>query len=405
MPLADDERVARAVVERRRHVLAAGGHRDLVVDPAARHDPVREPGGAGPQRPVGVLGVEEELGVEVADLLEHGARDEHRGAAGAVRLPRLRLGRVVRLAVANVAPVAPARIEARAGEPDPVAGLEVEDLRAEGARVRPPPRLLDERADEPRLDLDVVVEHEHVVGAALQRVPDADVVPLREAEVLLRADELGLGKPLAHGLGGAVAGAVVDHDHVERLVLDRAQRREAAERVVAAVPGEHDDRDAGAAASGRAHASGALRSPRRRGRAPPARRATRPARACPPRSPPAARTRARPERARCRRSSGGCRRRDIRRGPPADLDAEPAPERLGDVEHADAPSPCRGSAPVDGRPGSSAAATPATMSQTCTKSRFCTPSSNTTGGWPSSRREEKIAATPVYGFESACREP
>ena len=35
------------------------------------------------------------------------------------------------------------------------------------------------------------------------------------------------------------------------------------------------------------------------------------------------------------------------------------------------------------------------------KSRDCSPSSNTIGGRPLSSREAKIAATPVYGFDSA----
>ncbi len=39
------------------------------------------------------------------------------------------------------------------------------------------------------------------------------------------------------------------------------------------------------------------------------------------------------------------------------------------------------------------------------KSRVWRPSSNTTGRLSLSSREEKIAATPVYGFESAWRSP
>ena len=55
--------------------------------------------------------------------------------------------------------------------------------------------------------------------------------------------------------------------------------------------------------------------------------------------------------------------------------------------------------------GSSAASIPAAMSETWTKSRLWRPSSKITGGRPFSRREAKIAATPVYGFESAWRGP
>ena len=48
---------------------------------------------------------------------------------------------------------------------------------------------------------------------------------------------------------------------------------------------------------------------------------------------------------------------------------------------------------------------PAAMSLTCVKSRDWRPSSNTTGALPFMSLEEKIAATPVYGFESACPGP
>ena len=50
---------------------------------------------------------------------------------------------------------------------------------------------------------------------------------------------------------------------------------------------------------------------------------------------------------------------------------------------------------------SSASRMPWTMSETCVKSRDCSPSSKMIGGRPLSRREAKMAATPVYGLESA----
>ena len=54
---------------------------------------------------------------------------------------------------------------------------------------------------------------------------------------------------------------------------------------------------------------------------------------------------------------------------------------------------------------SSARQKASTMSLTWTKSRLWQPSSNTSGRWPLSRRDEKIAPTPVYGLESAWRGP
>src|SRR5262249_47726808 len=62
--LCDDERVAEVVVERRRRALSARGSRDLVPDAARRDDEEAVAGLAGPQRPVRVLAVGEELGVE-----------------------------------------------------------------------------------------------------------------------------------------------------------------------------------------------------------------------------------------------------------------------------------------------------------------------------------------------------
>ena len=117
------------------------------------------PGLVGAQRPVGVLAVEEELGIEHADLLQHLTGDEHRGAASAVRLDDLVEAPVVLLAVASLAAVVPgARVEARPGEPDQVAGIGVEDLAAERPGIGTAARLVDERTDERRVDLDVVVQ-------------------------------------------------------------------------------------------------------------------------------------------------------------------------------------------------------------------------------------------------------
>ena len=48
---------------------------------------------------------------------------------------------------------------------------------------------------------------------------------------------------------------------------------------------------------------------------------------------------------------------------------------------------------------------PSTMSLTWMKSRDCFPSSKMRGGLSFKSRDEKIAATPVYGFDSACPGP
>ena len=88
-----------------------------------------------------------------------------------------------------------------------------------------------------------------------------------------------------------------------------------------------------------------------------------------------------------------------------DLDAELSREHLGDLRAPSSSARADVERPPSAAPGSSADTTAPTMSETWTKSRLCRPSSKITGGRPFSRREEKIAATPVYGFESACRGP
>jgi hypothetical protein len=59
------------------------------------------------------------------------------------------------------------------------------------------------------------------------------------------------------------------------------------------------------------------------------------------------------------------------------------------------------SADSDSRASRQASAT----SRTLTKSRHCSPSSKMLGGLSLSRRDAKIARTPVYGFDRAWRVP
>ncbi len=88
------------------------------------------------------------------------------------------------------------------------------------------------------------------------------------------------------------------------------------------------------------------------------------------------------------------------------VDSELSCEHLGHLgaPTSDVPVPTLSASP-SAAPGSRAPTTAAEMSETWTKSRLCSPSSKTIGGRPFIRREEKIAATPVYGFESACLGP
>ena len=78
-----------------------------------------------------------------------------------------------------------------------------------------------------------------MVSAVRQRAPYADVVSLGEPEVLGVLDQLDVRELAAHGVCGAVAGRVVDDDHVGCRV-GGGERPEAGERVLAAVPREDD---------------------------------------------------------------------------------------------------------------------------------------------------------------------
>ena len=194
---ADLEGVSHLVVRGGGRVLAAGGHRHAMPDLAGRHEQDPVAGGAHAQRPLHVLDLEEQPAVEVADVLDHRPRHQHRGARRAPDLARGVVLADVEVAVARVPPVVhAARIEARSRVPDPVRRLEVVDHRAEGARVRPALGLLDQRAHQTRVGDRVVVEHQRVVRARIERGPQAHVVALGEAEVLPRS---GSGWPRGSG--------------------------------------------------------------------------------------------------------------------------------------------------------------------------------------------------------------
>ena len=116
------------------------------------------------------------------------------------------------------------------------------DQRAHGTDVGSPLGLAHQRLDRSLVDERVVVEEHHVVGSGLQRGADADVVPVREADVLLAADHLDLGECGADGLGCAVRRAVVHDDQAQAVPAHALQRAQALDRVVAPVQDEHDDR-------------------------------------------------------------------------------------------------------------------------------------------------------------------
>jgi len=134
------------------------------------------------------------------------------------------------------------RVEPRPDKPDPVARSVPQDLRAQTACVRSTRKLVHERRDKAWLDLDVVVQNQNAVRTKVQSTTNPDITAPGKAEILFAADEYDFSESLADSVFGPVSRAAVDDDDRERLVLDIPKRMEAAERVVAPVPREDDDR-------------------------------------------------------------------------------------------------------------------------------------------------------------------
>ena len=129
--------------------------------------------------------------------------------------------------------VAALRVEARARVPDHAGRLAEVDRRADSGRLGPAPGLRNERPRRGRVELGVVVQQQHVLGAPSERPLGAGVHPAGEAAIPLEPHEVGLRERRRHRVGAPVDGGVVHHDHVERLVLDGFERAQAGKRVLA----------------------------------------------------------------------------------------------------------------------------------------------------------------------------
>ena len=103
---------------------------------------------------------------------------------------------------------------------------------------------LDELVETVRRHLRVAVQDEHVIGAVLESVTDADVVAADVAEVVVVDEERRPGIPAAHGFHRFVGGGVVDDDHLEIGIVDFREALQARDDVVDAVPRQDDHRHA-----------------------------------------------------------------------------------------------------------------------------------------------------------------
>jgi hypothetical protein len=245
--LADDDRVAGAVVERRgRAGVAAGRGAERVHGAGAGDEVAAEAGRADPQRPVDVLDVGEQRVVERAGGGDRRARDGHQRADGAgdrhrvagevhVGQRRAVAGRPARVAAAQpealARPLHPAVLEEQHPGQDAGVGALLERVREGPQDVGVGDR--------------VVVEQHDPVGAVLDRAGDRRVVAAAVAEVRAVLDHDGL-RMRGADRGDAAVGRPVVGDVDRVLAVDRAQRRQAAQRVLAAVPVEDHERPAAA---------------------------------------------------------------------------------------------------------------------------------------------------------------
>ena len=136
--------------------------------------------------------------------------------------------------------MAASRPECRSRVPDAIGRLGEQDLAAR--RRDAGLERGDERLEKARLDHHVVVEQQHRRRPARDCGLDPRVDATGEAGVPAHPDHDGVGKLGLDRLGAAIGRAVVDDDHLERLVVGPRERGETQERVVLAVPGEDDHR-------------------------------------------------------------------------------------------------------------------------------------------------------------------
>ncbi len=141
--------------------------------------------------------------------------------------------------------------ERRARVPDHVGPIEEDDLGARRGRSGISFQSLDEWLEEARLDLRVVVEEQDMLcsGGKCSAQPHVDAA--RESAVLVERDHMDVWESLAHCLARAVGRVVVHEDDEQRRIGCVRKGAQAVERVLATVPGQHDDPDPRCHASSR----------------------------------------------------------------------------------------------------------------------------------------------------------
>ena len=123
--------------------------------------------------------------------------------------------------------------------------MHVVDPWTEATGIRRAIRRREQLIEQHRIDRRIVVEYEDEVGAFIERIANAEIVPSSVSEIALRLDNLDavVRRVATDRIGGAVARGVVDHDDPSRGVLQTPQRCEAGLGINQTVPIQDDDPD------------------------------------------------------------------------------------------------------------------------------------------------------------------
>ena len=240
--------VAEQEVEVERRLLPAEARRDLVPGLRTWDVAVIPARAARAHCPVGVLEHDEVLLVPAADSSERRGAVQRGGAGGVIELARLAERRAPDDAASEVVRLAQPPQDRRAGVPQTLRLVVVEDRPGHARCARLEGGHRDGVLEEVVRDHDVVVQQQHVAAAQLERPGDADVETGREPLVRRQTHDLGFRVLRAHGVGGAIDAVVVDDDDPVVRVALALHGREALTEILTAVVGDdehHDERQLG----------------------------------------------------------------------------------------------------------------------------------------------------------------
>ena len=130
------------------------------------------------------------------------------------------------------------------GIPYPVGPIEEQDLRADGCSILASLPPLDQRTDEPGIDLHIGVEQDDGVRPAVECEGREPVHACGETEIAPAHDHIDGGMGSLYRVAGPIHRGVVEQDHVERRVVDVREAAQTGEDVVALL--KPDDADGNA---------------------------------------------------------------------------------------------------------------------------------------------------------------